>query len=173
MLTLILTSIRLFTLIVLTILTIMGWSKFTNSPIYVDREFRSFFNDFQNDAKRHNTFLHLSQLTISFEKTLPQDVAAHCFPKTNTVEVSAEIWQTLSTPQKKSLIYHELGHCVLLRDHVEDGILFSDVAVCPVSLMYPTTDPMTKCFPEFEELYAKELFTNPYNQKLLPERRNP
>jgi hypothetical protein len=154
------------------ILGVSGWSKLTNSPVYIDKEFQQFFNDFKIDAKKYNTFLHLAQLTISFVPSLQGTIAAQCFPRSNTIEVAADVWQTLSTSQKKSLIYHELGHCVLLRDHVEDGILFSDVSICPVSIMYPTIDPMTDCFPKFKELYAEELFTNPYNQKLLPNRRN-
>jgi Zn-dependent protease with chaperone function len=160
-------------LFIIVVFSILGYSKYTNSPIYIDREFRQFFNDFKNDAERHKTPLDLYQLTITFVPTLPGTVAAQCFIRTNTVEVSEELWQVLSTSQKKALIYHELGHCVLLRDHVEGGILFpsnSNAYLCPLSLMYPTVDPMDVCFDEFKDFYTEELFTNPYNQKVFPRR---
>ena len=173
MVTLIANLIRITSLAMLIIFAVLGWSRYTNSPIYVDREFRQFFNDFQNDAKRYKVQLNLYQLTISFVPSLPNSIAAQCFIRTNTVEVAEDVWQILSTSQKKALIYHELGHCLLLRDHVKDGILFPAARsdeLCPVSLMHPTIDPMYSCYDEFEEMYARELFTNPYNQKVF--RRN-
>jgi hypothetical protein len=166
--------IRILSLAVVIIYSILGWSKFTNSPIYVDREFRPFFNDFKNDAKKYNVSLNLYKLRIYFVPTLPDTVAARCFLRTNTVQLAENVWQILSTAQKKALIYHELGHCLLLRDHVSDGILYPSTTsneLCPVSVMYPTIDPMIACYDEFEEMYIRELFTNPYNQKVF--RRHP
>jgi hypothetical protein len=162
--------IKLTSLTMVIIFCVLGWSKFTNSPIYIDREFREFFNDFKNDAIKYKVPLDFYQLTVSFVPVLPDGVAAQCFYRTNTIEVASDIWQVLSTPQKKALLYHELGHCLLLRDHVPDTIMYPSKTsdeLCPISLMHPTIDPMFSCYTEFEEMYNRELFTNPYNQKVF------
>jgi len=166
--------IRILSLTVVILFSILGWSKFTNSPIYVDPEFSQFFNDFKNDAKKYNVPLDLYKLRIYFVPALPDNVVGRCFAVTNTVQLSESTWQVLSTAQKKALIYHELGHCLLLRDHVSGGTPHRSTTsneLCPISVMYPTIDSMISCYYEFEEMYIRELFTNPHNQKVF--RRHP
>ena len=50
------------------------------------------------------------------------------------VEIDPIFWQEATDTEKEVLIFHELGHCVLNRDHDEDIILEYEI---PKSIMYP------------------------------------
>jgi hypothetical protein len=50
-----------------------------------------------------------------------------------TINIDREYWNTRATPEEKTqLMYHELTHCILDKDHSED----------PNNYMYPTIIPM-------------------------------
>jgi hypothetical protein len=70
------------------------------------------------------------------------------------VIVDQKWWRYASPTSRKQLIYHELGHCVLDKDHV-DEIMHGNG--CPVSLMhsYVVSD---SCFNEHEHYYLQDLF---------------
>lgn len=50
------------------------------------------------------------------------------------VIVSRAHWNTLPKVKREILIFHELGHCVLGREHVETR----DALGAPISIMYPS-----------------------------------
>jgi hypothetical protein len=59
----------------------------------------------------------------------------------------------MSEYQKINLIFHELGHCVLNRDHVPSD----SVRLCPTSFMYDTVMG-TGCIKDHYDEYIKEMF---------------
>ena len=77
-----------------------------------------------------------------------------CYPYSNLIEIDREFWDAQPDSTKEAAIFHELGHCVLGRDHVPD----LDDTGCPVSLMYYELRPV--CYQLFREKYIKELFDN-------------
>ncbi len=75
--------------------------------------------------------------------------------QTPRIVISRKKWDKLDEVARRQLLFHEMGHCVLFRDHrgghTEDGI--------PVSLMNPyAIDSYT--YAQFEEAYNQELFTH-------------
>lgn len=55
----------------------------------------------------------------------------------NTVAINKGYWDTIPVPMRKSLVWHELGHCVLGLDHNED----LTPEGYPASVMYPSVIP--------------------------------
>lgn len=137
-------------------------SKITNNPIYTDSEFQPYLSDFKNDAIQNKTPLNLYKLITIFSRRVDVGVAAYCIPSSKTVVISTSVWETLNEGGKKALLYHEWGHCILRREHVDQ---YDYSTLCPVSIMYPFIDPLKKCYLLNQESYNRELFTNPFNFK--------
>lgn len=72
---------------------------------------------------------------------------------TPTVTILPAYWNSATDLQREELMYHELGHCILERDHVEEEL--SDG--CPVSIMDPYTIEES-CLIAHHAEYIKELF---------------
>ena len=70
------------------------------------------------------------------------------------VTVDSLTWPALSKIQKRGLVFHELGHCLLERSHKEDLI---PGKACPVSLMASSL-PLQSCLDIYAEEYEEELF---------------
>lgn len=155
----------LFLTVLLAYIISSSISKYTNSPVYIDREFSHFFNEFNEEAKRYNVIPDYHKLTITFSNSMPPKAIGFCIPFSNTIMISPKSWQTLSTNSKKLLLFHELGHCTLKRDHAV-ATFFSPM-LCPVSIMYPYITPIERCFSALKESYIRELFTNPYNLPII------
>jgi hypothetical protein len=86
-------------------------------------------------------------------KDIPDKVIGLCNhydPKTITVD--PEAWQQLSSGQKWALMLHEMGHCMLDKDHNDLKLLDQ----CPASIMntYLVT---TDCYTRHMEYYWEEL----------------
>lgn len=69
------------------------------------------------------------------------------------IKIDKSYWPKMSKLQKKNLIIHELGHCVLQRDHVKSN----SVLVCPTSFMHDTV-MYDYCLKEHYDEYIKEMF---------------
>ena len=69
------------------------------------------------------------------------------------IEIDEPYWKTISEQQRINLIFHELGHCVLGRDHV----LSNSVTLCPTSFMHDSVID-TYCLMHNYDLYVKEMF---------------
>jgi hypothetical protein len=70
------------------------------------------------------------------------------------VEIDQTYWGEISEYQKINLIFHELGHCVLGRDHEPWG---NSVMMCPSSFMYYMV-LSTECIQNNYDAYIQEMF---------------
>ncbi len=138
-----------------------------NRPLYIDKEVTGIFNSFKKDAIKHKVNPNYGNLTITFTE-LPIDIAGRCNPLANTIEINSLTWQYRNSSIKKALLYHELAHCTLFRDHSHEEINVVYLT-CPMSIMYPSIDPLYLCYQLLEDWYIKELFTNPFKQPLIGE----
>lgn len=144
-------------------------SKYTNTPIYVHPEFHPYLESFKKDADTYKTHVDFyKMITVFSDMRGESTAAAYCLPATNTIVVSINTWNSIDNKTRKALLYHEWGHCLLKRDHVEDINYFT---MCPESLMFPYIDPLQRCYNLYESSYNKELFTNPYNYKTFARRK--
>lgn len=68
----------------------------------------------------------------------PNQIIGMCWPTLflrGEVDIDKEYWQYSPSLQRRSLILHELGHCICLSSH--DTSLYDDG--CPKSHMFPTS----------------------------------
>lgn len=73
--------------------------------------------------------------------------------QTPRVIISRTKWEKLDEASRRQLLFHELGHCVLFREHQEGR---ADTGI-PLSLMHPyAIDSYT--YSQFEDYYTEELF---------------
>lgn len=90
----------------------------------VDPELWSYYSNFETEAKLRGFDYDLDALQISGEIIeIPEDnVAGSCKFGShihNEVTIDQEFWNRSTTSLKEFVVFHELGHCVLLRDHDE------------------------------------------------------
>ena len=124
------------------------------SNLVSDPTFASYVEDFE--GRNNNTKV---EVPIVF-KDLDPKYAGICY-RTFTekglvgdrIEIDIKNWKSMSEYQRINLIFHELGHCVLNRDHV----VSSSVLLCPTSFMDPTV-MSTSCIEQHYEDYMKEMF---------------
>ena len=119
-----------------------------------DEEFTPFVREFEFYHKAS-----AAHVPIGFDK-LPAGIAGTCYrTRMNGVTIQAyikidkEYWPKMSEIQKVNLIFHELGHCVLNRGHVESD----SVRLCPTSFMHDSV-MSTSCLKDHYDEYIKEMF---------------
>lgn len=149
------------------ILITAGYSRFFNRPVYLDREFVDYFNKFQKDGRDYGVKVDSYRLITVFSNTYNVSRLAYCVPSLNLVVVSRSHWELMDSNTRKILLYHEWGHCILKRDHVEQ--LYHFPSYCPMSMMYPYIEPPKRCYNKVtEDYYNMELFVNPFKFKKIP-----
>jgi hypothetical protein len=80
------------------------------------------------------------------------------------VLVSRSAWAIRSDVGREALIFHELGHCLLDRDHRDDVVRLTGgrggrTVVAPASLMH-TRGVRPQLYAESKDYYLRELFTS-------------
>lgn len=111
---------------------------------YIDR-FMSHANEYQRyDAK---------WVSVSFGE-LEAPFVGRCYYRTETVKIKKEFWDAASETTREMLIFHELGHCALKREHVPAS------AGEPESLMHPSLFG-DYWYKKNKQKYLKELFCGP------------
>ena len=143
-------------------------SKITNTPLYVHPDFQPYLESFKRDAALYKSDVDFYKMVTVFSDVGQDSAAAYCLPATKTIVVSTRTWNSIDDKTRKALLYHEWGHCLLKREHVEDINYYT---LCPESVMYPYIDPLQRCYSRYESSYNKELFTNPYNYKTFARRK--
>ena len=63
----------------------------------------------------------LPAIVYLFEDLEPNAAQCAISGPARIISVDENRWATLCDAQKKAVIWHELGHCVLHRDHTNDG----------------------------------------------------
>lgn len=89
----------------------------------------------------------------------PEGTAGVCnvfFGPNRRVYLTKKYWQYYTDQNKQQLVFHELGHCILNRDHDTTRMKgyysqYPNSYMAPVMFDYPT---------ELEEHYIQELFKN-------------
>lgn len=110
----------------------------------------------QDSAKYSDSPVQVTNLIIQFGPMATSTERGLCTitgDETPVITVDEDFWNSIDEADRTSLIYHELGHCVLRRIHnptvANDGI--------PESVMYPYT-LTDSVFEDNEANYLTELF---------------
>ncbi len=87
-------------------------------PKFVDPEFEPYVDSFKQNAKIYNVPV-IFNLNIRFGDFSKQDydVVGYCDWK-NDIYIKRSTWEYYGWATREELIYHELGHCVLNKWHV-------------------------------------------------------
>ena len=122
--------------------------------LHTDIEFASYIQQFEKYSK-----IDTSSVPVSFGK-LKKGVAGTCYQITIEgvvdiayIEINKRYWGKMSEKQKIQLIFHEFGHCVLDRDHVD----WQTPNECPSSFMHDCVIS-NYCLGKYFNVYLKEMF---------------
>ena len=140
-------------LVVLLFLTACGVPK----PKTTDSDFIQYVERFEQETSV-NVFVPIIYGGVK------NDYAAVCEIYSDgyrLIRVNAYHWDRMQEFGKEELVYHELGHCVLNRDHVNDFTVVRPQGYSiPNSIMYPYTFGDSFFYYVYREHYVREL-TNP------------
>ena len=112
----------------------------------IEPAFRPALNSFLNEAKQYGVEVSSEDLTIHFVNDLGKYINGECWYPTKmngpSILIKRGVWADLDADEQEVLLFHELGHCLLHRDHIVE--LYSPVPSIreyqiPVSIMYPYT----------------------------------
>lgn len=115
-----------------------GTVQSTHDPkVYrVDAEFTPYMDTFKTEAMNRYVVIFIPYLIMIFGDTshLGSDVVGYCAMMRTTprIVIQREFWDQATPQEKENLIFHELGHCVLDRDHTQTFLPDGR----PESLMY-------------------------------------
>ena len=90
----------------------------------VDQRLWIYFQSFEQEAQERGLFFVLKDLNIQglIEHIDEASVAGHCKYGShidNEVTIDSGFWSRSNNTLREFVVFHELGHCVLLRDHDE------------------------------------------------------
>jgi hypothetical protein len=130
----------------------------------VDPEFAPYVQKFIQGAIDHNRVEFVQYLLVDFVPEIPSSQRGYVIlgecdgmeTPHREVHISKVEWIDLSPIEQEELIYHELGHCVLDREHTTD--MFSNGM--PVSMMYPYMNVLDPWYVSHKDYYWNEMFSN-------------
>jgi len=152
---------------VLALICILGCGR-GNRAAHVDQsEFTGYINRFEETGKRLGKDLRGSahSIPITFGSTREESAYGECrwhLLYGNRIIINEERWHSLDELTKQSLIFHELGHCMLGRHHDDSEIIVKHSdregeETFPKSLMN-TVLVNGRVFESHREHYERELF---------------
>lgn len=129
--------------------------------LYVDPEVQPYVDAFFEEAALHGRAIRVADhpLTIRIEQIERPNVAGQCSQSTgsdNLVIIDPVFWSGYSPLNREALIFHELGHCILERSHLDE----EDANGYCISLMESGSGQCTMVYTEETRAhYLDELFS--------------
>jgi hypothetical protein len=141
--------------------------------VVIDPVFQPFVQDFIQDAASVGHPIIIDNLVIHFTTKLELIYLGECQDwshgryGTPIIKISQQNWSSLQLQARKSLLYHELGHCVLWLDHDDSWITTSLGDSIPRSLMYTSGDYSIAEL-KYWSYYINELFNGFEGLMVIP-----
>lgn len=94
--------------------------------LFVDSSLHVYFDRFVTEGALRNVMVDYNKTRVSgYIRTIETpNVIGQCVHdpnKPNTVIVDRAYWTTASDLEREFLVFHELGHCVLNREHLDEA----------------------------------------------------
>ena len=132
--------------------------------VYLHADFKPFVEAFRNDAARYGWQLkdEVAELYADYGDApgimdnLLVVGLCHRDIGLRIIIIDPVAWEVMTPSRQELMMYHELGHCLLERDH-EDTEITRDFGKQPKSVMNATLID-TWLFTSYREAYLKELF---------------
>lgn len=117
--------IRIFTYLSIFYYLVAFKILFVTNYKRIDDELRPFTEEYHAlldkycDTKNYNTSNFYS---ITFVNSMNDGDIGVCYRKINgySIEVNKQWWDAVSENDRRQLIYHEMAHCLIYKDHVDD-----------------------------------------------------
>jgi hypothetical protein len=104
-------------------MVILLWSCNKDNTSFVDASFVLYLDIFQKEAILRDVDVNgeLSGLSVSFT-SFDQNIAGQCqvSKDVHRILVDSNYWKTATKLEREMLLFHELGHCILNRTHLDD-----------------------------------------------------
>lgn len=136
------------------------------SPSNIGSTFQPYLTKFLSNGKSFNKTIQPNHLTITFNSSLSgSNTLGQCIlnPKYPTlgqrIEINPEFWANVGVAAREYVLFHEFGHCLLLRDHDNEEIETDDGYFIQKSIMstyFTTSEDYTNNYSS----YLHELFTS-------------
>lgn len=101
--------------------------------VSVDSKLQKYVDEFTDESVKVNRKVDFTDLTVRFSYEMEEDVLGQCVNTRHPlVLINENPWYDQTETAQKIIMFHELGHCILNRKHVEtwtNGIA--------TSIMYP------------------------------------
>ena len=126
----------------------------------VDESLQPYFSAFEEAAAARGFSVDLAEAGIEATIQLinEENVAGQCTyhpARPNEIVIDAEYWQRASTLGQEFVVFHELGHCYLSRDHLDHA---NSAGVC-ISMMASGLGDCRNAYSHMtRESYLDELF---------------
>lgn len=123
-------------------------------------DFRPYFLRFEAAAKERGLSYDasLSALETGLENISEEDVVGECYWNSHApelVNIDLPFWNSASDLDREYVMFHELGHCVLFREHDNSE---NDQGYCLSIMASGTTDCVSAYWEENRAYYLDELF---------------
>lgn len=149
---------RLFVLSI-TLGMLAGCGKgLTSGPVSVDPEFLEYVQSFQSEGALRGKDVTAAGISIQFGDMPSEDTNGLCqmSGSSRAIYINRTFWSGAADSQREELIFHELGHCVLLRAH-DTHLMLTGNGFSPESIMYPSL-PSWGDYEAERARYLDELF---------------
>lgn len=129
------------------------WScnKDENLDLFIDSSLQEYFDRFAVEGATRNVTVDFTASRIAgYLRIITQSgvigQCAHSDSKPNTVIIDKLYWNTATDLEKEFVVFHELGHCVLNREHLDEAdnqgncvsIMTSGVGGCHINYTVAT-----------------------------------
>lgn len=103
----------------------------------------------------------IDDLIVEFKAITPKWMGVCYYGQTPRIVLNTYYWQWLNDLDREQLVFHELGHCVLNRDHNDQWITAPDGNYIQASVMNAYDFEWWK-YDLYHDFYMRELFLGVY-----------
>ena len=135
-----------------------------NPKLYVEPEVKPYYEQFVKDCKflYHSPKICDQSISMRFVNEPDQEYLGYALvvpiigSKLKTIKINKYYWSKYDSDERWPIIYHELGHAILMRPH-DDAFMKSPDGIIPRSLMHwQAFDSWIST--KYEAYYLGELF---------------
>lgn len=146
----------------LILVVIISCGKETDDNQYIANELQQYFDQFEVEAAQYDIEVDIDDLDLSgyIENIQSNGTVGQCKIYSDGMQevvIDERYWSRIGYAEKEFLVFHELGHCILGRDH-DDSEIVGDI--CKSIMRSGLTDCSVLYDEVNRELYIKELFEN-------------
>lgn len=121
----------------------------------IPEEVEPYVNEFFQDARKNGLEINLEDFNIDISFSQLVNASGECNFNDGIILIDSSAWSSFHPLQKRLIIYHELGHCILNRDHYDKTFFNGE----NVSYMRGTNNFSENLVGQkWHDYYLKELF---------------